>query len=135
MSTDVTKDVLVLKEASLFKDGDAEPPNVGKSFTKATATVDFLTIVPFLKDDNDVTEYIVRYYPTSFLFGGAKEGATLGPNGKGVDKVRGQCKEYSLDLIHWYKAIRTIVQPAHNAIITAVAAMPNYLLSKKRSQA
>ena len=102
------------------------------SFTQATATVDFPTIVPFLKGDGDTTEYIVRSYPVSFLFGGAKEGVMLGPSGKDVVEVLSQCKERSLDLVHWYEAMCGFDTPAHDAMITAATTMKTHLPTKKR---
>ena len=135
VSTKITKDFLVLKEASWFEDGDAKAPHVSESFMKATVAADFPTIVPFLKGNGDAMEYITGSYPASFFFGGAKEGATLGPNGKGVDKVLNQCEEHLLDLTHWYKVMHSFVIPAHDAMIMAAAAMKTHLPMKKQGGA
>jgi hypothetical protein len=126
VTTEITKDVLVLREASWFDEADADAPHVGETFTKETAAADFPTIVPFLKSDDDATEYAVGSYPASHLFG-AKDGETVGPNGKSVDEVQGQCEEHSMDLSHWYEAMCGFNKQAHDALVAAATAMKTHL--------
>ena len=136
VTTEVTKDVLVLRKTSWFDEADADPPHVGDPFTRGTASSDFPAILPFLEDDDDdATEFTVGSYPASYIFGGGTDGDTVGPMGKDRDEVRGLCEDHSMALAHWYEAMCGFNKPTHDALVAAGAAMKAHLPKPKRGAA
>ena len=124
-SADAFKDVLFLREAAWFAESGLDNANInlGKAFTKATATAEFADLVPFCTKQDDTTEYCVAAFPASFLLGGN----TIAPTGNKVDTIMGQAEDIGEEATGWMEAVLSFDKPAHAACVASADKMGAHL--------
>jgi len=128
VTPDVFKSFLVIDEFDNFVDSDLY---IGDAFTKATATASFPAVLPFLKNADEATEYVVCQLPGSCLL----MGGCAVPVGKKVDTNVGLFEEMSPDHARWYDlALDKFDKAAHDIIIANLSAMATHVPKIKRGQ-